>query len=188
MADPITLMVMATKAVVAGAGKAGAAATSSKGLAALSTAASVGRTVLGGLGAARRSAFDAQVARDEARLRLLQGNEEAMAVRRQAVVDFSRARAMAASSGVQFSGTVLELAAQEAALAELEARQIMYASTTQSDALNREASELRRQRRAQLISTAIGATGDIAGGVRRTQLRAQEESLRAGSPVGGPTA
>lgn len=183
MADPISWLVIGAKAL-GGAAKAGAAkATSSSGLASLSSAASVASTVMSGLGASQRSKFDAEVARSNARLAILQGNEDAMATRRQAVIDFSRAKAMAAGSGVQFSGSVLDVAAQNAAMAELEARQIMYSTVTQAMALETEAQQLRRNSRAQLISTGISAAGQTAGGVNRVRLSRQQTNLLRGNPV-----
>jgi hypothetical protein len=143
----------------------------------LSTGAQIGGRVYAGLQARRRSEFDAQVAEDNARLRLLQSNEEAMAIRRQAVIDFSREKAMAASSGIQFIGTPLALAAQNAAQAELEARQALYSGATQAAASQRQARELRRTGRAQLISTALGVAGDVTAGGQQLQLAQQQQRL-----------
>jgi hypothetical protein len=154
----------------------------------LSTAAQVGGRVFAGQQAAERSRFDAQVARDNARLRLVQSNEEALAIRRQAVIDFSRARANAAGSGVQFIGSTLDVAAQNAAQAELEARQAMYAGQTQADALNQTARQLRRNARAQLISTGIGIAGDLVSGGMQLSLNAQNQRLmRTGTTAPAPS-
>ncbi|MEE4109530.1 MAG: hypothetical protein V2I24_09295 [Halieaceae bacterium] len=140
----------------------------------LSTGANVAGRVYGGLQARQRSEFDAQVAEDNARLRLLQANEDAMAIRRQAVIDFSREKARAAGAGVQFTGTPLALAAQNAAQAELEARQALYAGATQAAADRTQARQIRRTGRAQLISTVLGAGGDIASGGQQLQLARQQ--------------
>lgn len=143
----------------------------------LSTGANIAGRVYGGLQARQRSEYDAQVARDNARLRLFQANEDAMAIRRQAVIDFSREKAMAASSGIQFTGTPLALAAQNAAQAELEARQALYAGTTQAAALQQQSRQLKRQGRAQLISTVLGVGGEIASGGQQLALAQQQQRL-----------
>lgn len=143
----------------------------------LSTAASVGGTIMQGMAAKERSKYDARVMEDNARLRAQQANAEANAMRRAATVEFSRAKARAASAGVEFTGTPLMVAAQNAAMEEYEARLALYAGETQFIAMTDQAAQMRVSGRQQLVSTVLSAGGQLAQGGANLRLANQQSRM-----------
>ncbi len=152
----------------------------------LSTAAQVGGNIMAGRAQASRTRYDAQVLEDNARLRVQQANAEANAMRRQSAVEFSKAKARAASAGIQFTGTPLQVAAQNAAMDEYEARLALYAGHTELVAAREQSIQMRRTARAQLISTAISSAGQLAQGAASFRLASQTQAMRT-TPVPSPT-
>lgn len=137
---------------------------------------------------ARRAA---RVDQENARLSLLAGEQDAMAVLREA--RFQQGAASAGiGQGLLTGGSVATVLTDSARAAELDIERLRAAATAEADNLYRSAVERRKQGNAALIGSVIAAAGTLAGAQssaaqqRRLDTQAQKErTVRLGQPGGG---
>lgn len=117
---------------------------------------SAGSSILGAIAGARRASFQADVARSNAKLGRGQARAEEDAVRRSRSRRMADLRAALGASGVQASGSPLELLADQAMEAELDAQRVRFSGR----AAARQEIATARNFESSIVPTLLGGLAD----------------------------
>lgn len=148
-------------------------------LALIAAGVSAATTITGGVAAMGAAQANERVAKNNARLARQQAESQAAQNARETRLAISRRMAAAGSRGVQFSGTMLDVAAEEALAGELETRFIAHAGDVEA---KRNILAARQQRMQGRI--ALGTSFAQAGGTLLSGFSRFGEARAAGSGAG----
>jgi len=141
-------------------------------LALIGAGVSAATSVVGGFAARGAAEYNADVAQNNAQLARQRAEAQAAERSRLARLDASRRVAGAAARGVQFSGTMLDVASQNLVQDELEARYIVHGGETQARALRAKARNQKLQGKVALGTSFLRAGGTLlTGGAQAMQMK-----------------